>query len=542
MVTLIIILSLTFICVTASAFAAGQTEKRKTAQYWTHSGTGAAALAGVAVFFFPNAIKEILLKKTPHLSFMAESIIIPRQVMLQLSITVFSCGITLFLWSFNCRKNSSKWYWAALWNIGVVFLTAHLLFLPQYYGISAWINFFAPLKQDVFSLDTSMFPAVYAMLALNLATASLWLWHTLTTSKHSWKNILIFAGSFSGFVSILWLSAWGAGVWAKNAVDKKATELAITPIRVADKDPQELTALVDSDFYIRHSKYNPPRSGKYNWQKDTIPAEVKEYTMNFFTSPELKNHLAGLQNSTAYISRKDVLYLSTLQHFRSLVRHRMDIAELYFRSNQKEKVLPELLKYPELESLIPADTPFLICELVRTATRAVWVDALIQYGPEERELLPTYRKLLAWSKNWKVHLPCEAGFYLAAPPKPEQIIAAFFYAPYLNTARYRGFFDAVKRIPALKKLEQAEIISGDGMYAKAAKRQRLGMIMGQIALALKVYKIEHGKYPGKLSELVPNYLPKEYVSPSTGKKLDYSVKVTNFILSADGITITPRKD
>jgi hypothetical protein len=351
----------------------------------------------------------------------------------------------------------------------------------------------------------------------------------------------MFAGSFSGFVSIFWLSAWGAGVWAKNAVDTKAVELAITPIRVADKDPQELTALIDSDFYTRHSKYNPPRSGKYNWQKDIIPAEVKEYTMNFFTSPELENYLAGLQNSTAYISRKDVLYLSTLQHFRSLVRHRMDIAELYFRSNQKEKVLPELLKYPELESLIPADTPFLICELVRTATRAVWVDALIQYGPEEREHLPTYRQLLAWSKSWKVHLPCEAGFYLTAPPKPEQIIAAFFYAPHSNTARYRGFFDAVKRIPELKKLEQQEIIPEDGMYSNAAKRQRAGIIMGQIALALKVYKIEHGKYPGKLSELVPNYLPKEYVSPSTGKKLDYSVKVTNFILSADGKTITSER-
>ena len=90
-------------------------------------------------------------------------------------------------------------------------------------------------------------------------------------------------------------------------------------------------------------------------------------------------------------------------------------------------------------------------------------------------------------------------------------------------------------------LEQSEIISGDGMYAKAAKRQRLGIIMGQTALALKVYKIEHGKYPGKLSELVPNYLPKEYVSPSTGNKLDYSVKGTNFTLSVDGSSITSER-
>ena len=263
--------------------------------------------------------------------------------------------------------------------------------------------------------------------------------------------------------------------------------------------------------------------------------------MKFFTSPELETYLDSLKKSAAYIAQTDVLHLSTLQHFRSLVRHRADIAELYYRTNQKEKVLPELLKYPELESLIPADTPFLICELVRTATRNIWINALIQYGPEDKSHLPAYRKLLDWSKSWKVHLPCEAGFYLAVPPENKGKTAAFFYAPYLNTARYRGFFDAVKRIPALKKLEQTEIISGDGMYAKAAKRQRLGIIMGQIALALKVYKIEHGKYPGKLSELVPNYLPKEYVSPSTGKKLDYSVKVTNFTLVVDGSSITSER-
>jgi hypothetical protein len=166
---------------------------------------------------------------------------------------------------------------------------------------------------------------------------------------------------------------------------------------------------------------------------------------------------------------------------------------------------------------------------------------LIQYGPEDKSLLPIYRKLLVWSKNWKVHLPCEAGFYLAVPPENKGKIAAFFYAPYLNTARYRGFFDAVKRIPDLKKLEQQEIISGAEMYANAAKRQRLGIITGRTALALKVYRIEHGKYPAKLSELVPNYLQKEYVSPSAGKKLDYSVEGTNFTLSVDGNFITSER-
>ena len=541
MAALIIILVLAFIGVLISAFMAGGSEKRKNALLWSAGGVLLSALTGGALFFCKGAIKEILLKQKPHLSFMAENINIPWHIILQLGLTFFFCGIILFLWSFNCRKNSSKWYWAVLWSTGVAFFIGHLLFLPQYYGIAAWINFFVSPKQDVFSLDLSMLPAFYVMLAVNLLGALLWLWHTLKTKKHSWKNILVFAGSFTGFVCLVWLSAWGTGTWAKNAMETTADKLGITPSRVAANEPAELKSLVDREFYSKHPKYNPPRSGKYDWKKDTIPADEKAYTMKFFTSPELETYLTGLKKSAAYIAKTDVQYLSPLQHFRSLVRHRADIAELYYRTNQKEKVLPELLKYPELESLIPAYTPFLICELVRTATRNIWINALIQYGPEDKSHLPVYRKLLDWSKSWKVHLPCEAGFYLVYPPEIKGKIAAFFYAPYLNTARYRGFFDAVKRLPALKKLEQAEIISGDGMYAKAAKHQRAGMIMGQIALALKVYKIEHGKYPGKLSELVPNYLPKEYVSPSTGKKLDYSVKVTNFTLVVDGSSITSER-
>ena len=541
MAELIIILVLAFIGVLISAFMAGGSEKRKNALLWGAGGVLLSALTGGALFFCKGAIKGILLKQKPHLSFMAESINIPWQIMLQLGMIVFSCGIILSLWSYNCRKNSSKWYRALLWTLGVAFLIGHLFFLPQYYGIAAWINFFVSPKQDVFSLDLSMLPAFYVMLAVNLLGALLWLWHTLKTKKHSWKNILVFAGSFTGFVCLVWLSAWCAGGWAKKSVDTKAAALGITPSRVAANEPAELKSLVDREFYSKHPKYNPPRSGKYDWKKDTIPADEKAYTMKFFTSPELETYLTDLKKSAAYISKTDVQYLSPLQHFRSLVRHRADIAELYFRTNQKEKVMPELLKYPELDRLIPADTPHLICELVRTAGRWIWIEALIQYGPEDKTHLSTYRELLDWSKSWQVHLPHEAGFYLALPVEVKGKVAAFFYTPYLNTTKYRGFSEAVNRIPALKKLEQQEFISENGMYAKAAKRQRLGIVLSQTALALKLFKIEKGEYPQKLSELVPRYLPKEYVSPYTGKKLNYILKDGFFTLASDDRTITSKR-
>ena len=92
-------------------------------------------------------------------------------------------------------------------------------------------------------------------------------------------------------------------------------------------------------------------------------------------------------------------------------------------------------------------------------------------------------------------------------------IASFFYAPYHNAVLYKKFTDAVNKIPELKKLEQQEVIIENSMYANAAKRQKMAIVKGRIALALKLYKVEHGKLPQKWSELVPNYLPQEYVSP-----------------------------
>ena len=219
MTTLITILILAFIVVLISAFMAGGAEKRKNALLWSICGIVLSAISGAALFFCKGAIKEILLKQTPHLSFMTETIVIPNRVMLQLGMTVFFCCIVLFLWSFNCRKISSKWYWALLWTLGVAFLIGYLLFLPQYYGIAAFVNFFTTAKRDVFSPDISMLPTVYVMLSVNLIGALLWLWHTLKTAKKTWKNILVFAGSFTGSVCFLWLSAWGTGTWAKNAME-----------------------------------------------------------------------------------------------------------------------------------------------------------------------------------------------------------------------------------------------------------------------------------------------------------------------------------
>ena len=122
------------------------------------------------------------------------------------------------------------------------------------------------------------------------------------------------------------------------------------------------------------------------------------------------------------------------------------------------------------------------------------------------------------------------------------------------TNRRRTFFNAIGKRPYLEKLQQQEVFTGDGVFINAARRQRLAIVLGRTALALKLYAAEHGKYPEKLSQLVPAYLPKEYLAPGSGKKLDYAVHerahCSNqngvfamaieqfFTLSADGASIS----
>ena len=230
---------------------------------------------------------------------------------------------------------------------------------------------------------------------------------------------------------------------------------------------------------------------------------------------------------------------------------------MYSIRGQKEKAFAELLMYPELEGLIPADTPWLISELVRTAARSIWINALVCYAPEEKAYLPACRKLLEWSKSWRVRIPGEAGYFLTVPEPEKNVLLDFFKKPGLNAVRYRKFTDAVNRIPQLEKMAEMEIISGDDMFARHARKQRLGIVLCRTALALKVYGAEHGRYPATLSGLVPRYLEKEYVSPYSGKKLSYETgeyacprtdpakdpraSRRYFILSSDDVTISSKE-
>jgi len=519
------------------ATLAGEASKRKVLFGWSLAAVVWSAVAIGAVLCRKDAVRKILFDTSPSLEKMRglglEKIFIPDRVIFQVSPLPFIAGIAVFLFALACRRNAVKRVDALFWTAGLLALAGGLS-LPLFCGIAAWINICGFGEEDFFNPFASHLPALYATLLTFAAAGGLWCRHTRKAARHSRRNILIFAGIATVCTALLWLSALGAGIGGVRALHARAEELKIAPCRTGDALPPDLRVLQDKidGFYRSHRKYQPPFSGTFDWRTGKIPADVREYTLKMFDAPKHLDHLDTLKKLASGLSKKDVLYLAQTQAFRALVRNHCDRAALFALTGQREKILPELMKYPELEALIAPDTPFLLTELVRAATHIMWISILVPYGPDDPRYLPVYRKLLAWSKSRQVRLPSEAGRYLHADAPPRMTPAAFFYRPCRDTARYRGFFTLVEKRPLLEKLERQEVITGKGAFANAARRQREAIVMGRTAIALKAYRAEHGRYPENLAVLIPSYLEKIPLSPFPGEKLVYTSTGNGFTLSS----------
>jgi len=66
----------------------------------------------------------------------------------------------------------------------------------------------------------------------------------------------------------------------------------------------------------------------------------------------------------------------------------------------------------------------------------------------------------------------------------------------------------------------------------ARNEARIGL--AQLALALKIFKAEKGKYPDRLAELVPHILPKLPQDPFTGKDFVYKKEAEGFLVYSLG--------
>jgi len=509
----------------------GREEGGKRLLLWSAGALVWSAAAGIALFYMKGTLREILFYVSPDMRFLPLS---TRTEILDalgrhLGIMLFLAAAAVFMLSFNVFRNEKRRYWPLLWIAGELLLF-YGLFPMLFCGFSAWMNLFEFREVEFYEARESYLPSFYAVFLTYAAAAFVWGWVTLQSARSSRKSILIFSGLFAAFSCLLWLSAYAAGVWAEKAVDDKAAQMGIVPLRVKSGYPREPGDPADWNFFRKHPKYQPPFSGRYSWGIDRIPEDVRAETLRLFDSPEMRKRLEALERVVSFgLSRKREVYLSVLQSYRGLIREIAGRAVLFAVTGQKEKIMPELMKAVELEKRMAPDTPFLIAELVRGAGRFMYMTTFLQFAPDDESALPYCRKMLAWSKSWQVRLPCEAGMALPHPEQPTNAMS-FLYRPCLLTARYRLFFTAIGRIPALAKLERQEVFAGKGVFVTNARKQRWVIVLGRTAAALKLYRARHGRYPARLADLVPGYLEKEYLSPETGKKLAYTLKDGHFTL------------
>jgi len=527
-------------------FLAGKAKSGRVFGYWCLGGLGWIAAASGAFFGMKATLKTALVQLAMSMSNVPAAkewpVFLPPAaadaVIRYLFFIFLPALIVIFLLCCNCRACTKKWYWALLWSIGI-FAGLNYALTPLLYGILGWMCLYGFRESAPFV--TLYFPACCVMLAVLIAAFGLWLWHNRrNAARCTWRGIPVFCGIFAGFTCLLWLSTWSVGIWAKRVTDRKAAELGVTPCRFAEGTSPEVQA--EADRFSRHlEKYSPPFSGARDWDQNAIPADVMEHTLKTFDSPEMRRHLQIQRKDAARLGEKAEIPFSALGSFRSLARACADRASLFAFTGQQDKILPELMQCPGIDALIAPDTPSLICESIRWEARRLWTVALVRSGPEEKSYLPMYRELFAWSRTWRVRLPCEAGFHLCPNVGPSNAWGAFISAPCVDIARYRGFFTALGKIPMLKELERQEVISGDDVFVSAARKQRLNLALTQTAVALKVFRVEHGKYPERLAELVPNCLDREPVSPYSGKRFSYVVKDGSFTLASDREEITSKK-
>ena len=446
----------------------------------------------------------------------------------------FISACTLFLLSFNSFRYLKSLRRAFITLI-LFIIGNFLLFLPIFSTCFIWCVWVIPCKTDFFSLsygEVVLYAAYCTFVILLLFSVD---WTVNFRRRKLYQTAVLYAAAglifyVAGILTVL---------NGQRLMNKKAQKLNIEKMTLLNETPPEYELLRHNKFYQEYPLYSPPFNGVYNWERNEIGAERKKFTLEFFDSQIVHDLILDHEKIVSAIGNHKDYFLGTAQTFRILTRTYCERAYLFRELKKEEKIIPELMRYIDLDKKITAQNPWLINFLVLTACRNIWFNAVIKYAPEKAEYAHFYRKMLDFSKSWQVHLPHEAGFYLGLNEYENLRGAVRFYCkPLLITVQCRGFFHILKIADNLKELEKQQSFKViTGMFASAAYRQRINITEGQILFALKCFRAENGAYPEKLEQLVPQYLEKIPLSPTTDYPIFYRKDSDGFVLDIKRIEL-----
>ncbi len=464
---------------------------------------------------------------------------------------------TLFVYiaAFNCRKNANNIY-AAIGGTILAGVVIYFCTVWGFYGLSTFIQLLQRYS-DKFPTATT----VITTIILTVAILAAWTIFSFRSKRQGWKILSIPISLFAGIYAVIWLLAFTTahfyGRYAVSLAHKNGVTANHSIYESSKKAQAEKNNV--GRFLKKHRDFELPYSSIYSWTKDgsssdygkPITQAKREYTLKYFDSADFAGYYRSREKLLEYyaqVGNKNTLLFYLLNDIRACVRIHAGVAAMYKETNQPEKILPELMKTTWIDADLLNDSPFLIVEMIRITCRAIWYNAMVQVGPNDKKYAPVYREALDFMKSRKVNLPHEAGYFLNMlindihipfQKKLGKYVACLVIPPTTVTVA-KGLLNSLSIRKELKRMKKQEVFENDEQqpdnttpkyYRAAALKSKSSIVMGTTALALKLYRVENGPYPNKLERLVPKYLDSIPLCPFSGKLLKYESDGRSFTLS-----------
>ena len=288
-------------------------------------------------------------------------------------------------------------------------------------------------------------------------------------------------------------------------------------------------------------------------QEQLVTEQEKAEEIAKLQSPEYEKFFQTLKSLKRYDNYQFInsfgwdTELPHLNLMRSFMRKIAGRAAVAHYQKQPEKIIPYLKDGLPLEKSLRQE-PCLISELVRLAVVNILVNMVVKLGPDSREYLPDYRMFLSWMQSLTFtriedyvlmsayQLSRNISFNDPVNITDSDTVARGLPKWLMLPLEVKGMVCHIQASMSLRK-ECMELIGKpqipmprpvtlihlrlveNSYHSMLRCRSTKGAC--ETALALKIYRVEHGSYPETTRELVPEILKTLPLDPRTGQPYVY---------------------
>ena len=429
-----------------------------------------------------------------------------------------------------------------------VFLTLPAILLPPS------LTLIAPfLPEESYQYCIFLFPALLTSVCISLALILTVLFLAILKVRFGWQRLL----TAYGILILISIAAWGSFyvlqlVRRTRMLDQLAAEgrpMTLDAFYARQKNAKDGTEKISELFdMMKNPEFDTgdfPNNSSWSWigdpSLDTDRKRArKEQMIRLSESLPGEKFSAGIAGLAKYDQIRFAGNYMDFNHIfpvfnkiRALVRTGTGRAAIAHYTGKTEQILPRLKALTSVSRLL-RHQPWLIAVLIHGNLDLILGIQVIQLGPDGPQYADDYHFFLNWVQNqdythsWnETEISAEllkhydkhsANLYPAIRwlIRPLLIESAFYYLK--RSLRREKYFaahhDFAKDDPAREGY--LKVISSKGCL--------------ETALALKLFRSLHGKYPESTAVLVPEILPKLPLDPVSGKPFRYVLKKDNFEL------------